>query len=134
MSNQPTVWANPAGTWVWSNPATGCDERVQIRWDGSEGLGRWVMFSDENEEIARWRAYEDPGIGQLCRLYRRSSRRDSAPSPEIDPFLEDLIEVMRRHGMSIGHEDTEGGFTLHEFDEDKIQWLSALSDEREDPA
>lgn len=50
--------------------------------------------------------------------------------PEIDAFLTEIEEVCKKHGLSIGHEDSEGGFTILEFDQRHIEWLKDASDWR----
>ena len=34
-------------------------------------------------------------------------------APDVDAFLNDLVSVCRKHGMSLGHEDPHGGFLVH---------------------
>jgi hypothetical protein len=48
---------------------------------------------------------------------------DWTPTPEIDAFLEEIVAVCKKHGLSIGHEDTNGGFRIHKYDEAKVRWL-----------
>lgn len=33
--------------------------------------------------------------------------------PDVETFLNEIDEVSRRHGMSIGHEDGHGAFIIH---------------------
>jgi len=44
-------------------------------------------------------------------------------NPKIDAFIEDLIAVCDKHGLSISHEDTHGAFTVEVFSEKRIDWL-----------
>lgn len=43
-------------------------------------------------------------------------------------FLEDIESICRKHGLSIGHQDSGGAFTIHRFDEEKLNWLMEARD------
>lgn len=58
----------------------------------------------------------------------RGERIDSAP--EVEAFLDDLEAVCRKHSMSIGHEDSHGGFIIYDFDPANIAWLRDAADDR----
>ncbi len=45
-------------------------------------------------------------------------------APRVDRFLAEITCVCRRFGLSISHEDCQGGFIIKEFNEDTIRWLS----------
>lgn len=47
------------------------------------------------------------------------------PVPQGDPaaFLAEVEAACRRHGLSIGHEDSGGGFLLRPFSEEALDWL-----------
>ncbi len=51
-------------------------------------------------------------------------------APDIDAFIAEVIEVSRKHGMSIAHEDGHGGFLIEAFDQENADWLSAAADAR----
>jgi hypothetical protein len=51
-------------------------------------------------------------------------------SPEVDAFLAEVIEVCRKHGLSISHEDTGGAFAVREFNERDNEWLFSANDDR----
>lgn len=38
-------------------------------------------------------------------------------------FLDELVEVYRRHGFSLSHQDSHGSFEVEEFDEYNVEWL-----------
>ena len=38
-------------------------------------------------------------------------------------FIDEIIEVSKKHGLSLGHEDIGGNFEVHNYDERKIEWL-----------
>lgn len=48
---------------------------------------------------------------------------------KVDAFLKEIVEVCRKHKMSLAHEDSQGGFIVQNYREDNILWLLAASDE-----
>lgn len=50
--------------------------------------------------------------------------------PDVDAFLEDVIEVCLKHGMSISHEDGHGAFIVENAKETNFAWLRAASVDR----
>ena len=38
-------------------------------------------------------------------------------------FLAELRDLCQKRGVSISHEDAQGGFELKEYDEDLMRWL-----------
>ena len=43
----------------------------------------------------------------------------------IENFMKEYEELCVRHGLSLGHEDYEGGFIIDEYDTDNIEWVKA---------
>lgn len=43
--------------------------------------------------------------------------------PEVDAFLDEIVAVCEKHGLSISHEDGHGAFEIERMSEDNIQWL-----------
>jgi hypothetical protein len=43
--------------------------------------------------------------------------------PKIDAFIDDVIEVCKKHGFSISHEDHQGAFLIEAVDERNFEWL-----------
>lgn len=43
--------------------------------------------------------------------------------PKVDMFLNDIVMVCKKHGMSIAHEDAHGAFIITDYDESNIDWL-----------
>lgn len=41
----------------------------------------------------------------------------------IDEFLDELEELYRKYGLSLGHEDTHGAFIIELLSEDNIRWV-----------
>lgn len=55
-------------------------------------------------------------------------------SAAADAFLADVVELERRHGLALSHEDTHGGFVVAELDpEFHIPWLLDAVDETAAP-
>lgn len=50
-----------------------------------------------------------------------------APTPHVDAFLRDVLAVCEKHGFSIAHEDSQGGFIITPFDSGIADWLLAAS-------
>ncbi len=48
----------------------------------------------------------------------------------VDKFLLEIIEVCKKHNMSIGHEDEHGGFLIDNYDEGYTAWLEAAAIKR----
>ncbi|MBJ6366759.1 hypothetical protein [Snuella sedimenti] len=38
-------------------------------------------------------------------------------------FIEEVIEVSKKHGLSLGHEDIGGGFIVTNYKNENIEWL-----------
>lgn len=43
--------------------------------------------------------------------------------PDIDAFLEEVIAVCKKHGLSIAHEETERSFTVEQYSDKTADWL-----------
>lgn len=57
-----------------------------------------------------------------------SSAGETVETPKVDAFLEEIFEVCRRHGYSIGHEDIGGSFIISHYDGKADEaWLAAAS-------
>lgn len=46
---------------------------------------------------------------------------------KIDRFLIELMELCQKHGFSIAHEDTHGGFIIEEYNVNNIDWIGAAT-------
>jgi len=49
-------------------------------------------------------------------------------SIKVNDFLKNIIEICKKYGFSIGHEDTQGSFIIEDFKDENITWLNAASD------
>ena len=47
--------------------------------------------------------------------------------PDIDSFLEEVVDVCKKHGFSISHEDREGSFEIVDYDDCEAEWLMGAS-------
>ena len=46
------------------------------------------------------------------------------PTPDkMTAFFQDIIEVYRKHGLSISHEDGHGAFIIEPYSEANVEWL-----------
>jgi hypothetical protein len=52
--------------------------------------------------------------------------------PKIDSFIGEILEVCKKHGFSISHEDCHGGFLICKYSDRDAEWLMTASDETED--
>ena len=59
---------------------------------------------------------------------KRWSNNGEIENPKIDAFLTEIVEVYKRHGLAIAHEDTHGGFEIVALDQQFIDWLMQASD------
>ncbi len=53
----------------------------------------------------------------------RVGKFEPVENKKVDAFLKEIIEVCKKRGFSLSHEDTHGAFIVEEYDEDNIQWL-----------
>lgn len=49
-------------------------------------------------------------------------------SAKIDAFIEEVLDVCKKHGFSIGHEDGHGAFEIEKFNESSSSWLRNAHD------
>ena len=43
----------------------------------------------------------------------------------IENFMREYEELCVRHGMSLSHEDCQGGFIIDEYDADNVKWVKS---------
>lgn len=63
-----------------------------------------------------------------------SRYRLASNDPKAQAFLDALIKVYKAHGMSLGHEDHEGAFYVHDYEEGNVDWLREAYDARKGAA
>jgi hypothetical protein len=53
---------------------------------------------------------------------------------KLGAFRDELIALYRKHGVSIGHEDSHGAFIIRDFRESDVKWiLNATNEATEKP-
>lgn len=57
-----------------------------------------------------------------------SKKGDNIESKKIDAFIEEVIAVSKKHGLSISHEDGHGAFEIEKFSEANASWLRHAHD------
>lgn len=67
----------------------------------------------------RWKHFDD------------TEKSEKVETPSIDAYLEELIEVGRKHGFSLSHEDSQGGFLVKKNDPNLEEWLRDACDDTE---
>lgn len=57
---------------------------------------------------------------------RRWTEPGSEPQehPKVDAFLADVLEVCRKHGFCIAHEDGHGAFIVEPINDHSMEWLA----------
>lgn len=45
----------------------------------------------------------------------------------VEEFLQAIIEVCRKYGLSLSHEDAHGGFIVENYRKENIEWLLAAA-------
>lgn len=58
--------------------------------------------------------------------YNRNTKT-SAANPKVEKFIDELIAVCKKHGLSLSHEDTQGAFIVEPYSDSNIQWLNDAS-------
>jgi len=56
------------------------------------------------------------------------TKEEMGENGKIDAFLNDVVDICKKHGFSLAHEDTHGAFEVHLYDEQNIAWLMAATD------
>lgn len=63
---------------------------------------------------------------------RRDGYGNTDTDPAVGAFLDEIEAVCRKHGMSLGHEDSHGAFIVYtNVDETIIKWLKEASVSKE---
>ena len=71
----------------------------------------------------------DRELAELLRESRQIARGGCYRSARTLAFLAEVEAVCVRHGLSIGHEDVQGGFLVVPYGESESEWL-ACADEK----
>lgn len=71
----------------------------------------------------------------FTRTYRHYNPRGEGKeraNHQVDAFLDELLKLYKKHGVSLAHEDSQGGFILQEYKISNIDWIRELSVELPD--
>ena len=52
-----------------------------------------------------------------------NKKSDNVENIKIDVFLKEIVDVCKRYGFSISHEDAQGAFKIEMFGYYNIKWL-----------
>ena len=55
----------------------------------------------------------------------RTGSKEEVPE-KVQQFISEIIAVSKKYGLTISHEDYEGGFIIEDYDESNIDWLKAF--------
>ena len=58
---------------------------------------------------------DDPQMKYYLEEYKIEKQRED--------FLHDLVNLCYMHGLSLAHEDIEGGFLIHQYNDKDVNWL-----------
>ena len=58
-----------------------------------------------------------------------SKKQENSENVKIDNYINEVIELSKKHGLSISHEDGHGGFVIEKYSESNAEWLMAASDD-----
>lgn len=48
---------------------------------------------------------------------------------KIDAFLKDVIDICKKHGLAISHEDKQGSFEVVKLPDGDLEWLVQADDD-----
>ena len=60
------------------------------------------------------------------------AKSEEGENLKIDAFIAEIIEVSKKHGLSISHEDAHGAFEIENYDEENSKWLLYANDRTSD--
>ena len=61
-------------------------------------------------------------------MKRWSMKGGNVENEKVDNFLKEVVDVCRKHGFSISHEDSNGAFKVENYDDDHSIWLMDAHD------
>ena len=74
----------------------------------------------------------DQTEGDMLRAtYKANKFVGQVENESVDVFLAEIIEVCRKHGMSISHEDGHGAFEVVRFNDADSDWLMCAANKTE---
>lgn len=88
-----------------------------------EGNAQFYFFENAEELPKNVREkYEESLRNPITYDY---GNREAIKNEKAKAFIDEIIEVSKKHGMSISHEDIGGGFIVEPYDDENIKWISA---------
>lgn len=49
-------------------------------------------------------------------------------SQKVEQFIEEIVELSKKYGFSLAHEDTQGAFIVENYSKRNIKWLQHAFD------
>lgn len=49
-------------------------------------------------------------------------------SQKVKNYLKEIEEVSKKHGLALGHEDSQGSFQVREYSDYNIEWIMDATD------
>ena len=53
--------------------------------------------------------------------------KDMREHPAVDMFLKEIVDLCRKHGLVLSHEDTHGAFEINKLDQADERWAAWIS-------
>ena len=63
----------------------------------------------------------------MTRRWDNNTGREVESPAKVEAFLDELEALYRRHGMTLGHDDSHGVFHIEPLDESNIEWVRKAS-------
>ena len=57
-----------------------------------------------------------------------TTNRKNETNKKIDDYLNEIIEISKKHGFSISHQDRHGSFEIRKYDQSLTEWLLGAND------
>jgi len=94
----------------------------------------YICKREIEESEPCWTSYVDKPTCKECFwektiTYDRKMSTHIATPKDMEDFLNDIDDVCKKHGLSIGHEDRHGGFEIEKYNDENINWLKHASKE-----
>lgn len=84
---------------------------------GRQEVHAWREVENERAERERQTRWEK------TRAKHAAKRNDPVQQARLKAYLDELVEVGRKHGLSLGHEDEHGSFLVYEQGKGFEDWL-----------
>ena len=82
------------------------------------------MLGYTNNELTELKAeFTVEEIYQQPLTWEKTYRQVLDSKKEIQSFLDDIVDVYKKHNLSLSHEDLFGGFIVQEYKEKNVKWI-----------